>query len=234
MAVITLLKFLPRIQCIKRHLIDKIIILDWGSKQSVLLPVFVPDRLDSEEDEIEFDSSRPLNDSIRECLKEVISKNGKVRKAKRLAYLVSLTWHIFHLFVRFEQMHKVTTQKQKWQLANIILQFNPLRLQTSAECGIQMVFHCIGSVSIKWQNVCKKYNFVRGLFLSIIFSQAADASCEWLALFWNVKFFRARSSNYGSERKTWIHQTLPASDYERLCYGNGLDIRHCINLVDNI
>ena len=181
MAVITLLKFLPRIQCIKRHLIDKIIILDWGSKQSVLLPVFVPDRLDSEEDEIEFDSSRPLNDSIRECLKEVISKNGKVRKAKRLAYLVSLTWHIFHLFVRFEQMHKVTTQKQKWQLANIILQFNPLRLQTSAECGIQMVFNCIGSVSIKWQNLCKSTTLSEVFFfLSYSVKQLTQAASDWL------------------------------------------------------
>jgi hypothetical protein len=49
------------------------------------------DRLDSEEEEVEFDDSKPWNESIRDCLKEVTSKSGKVRKARKLAHLVSDT-----------------------------------------------------------------------------------------------------------------------------------------------
>jgi hypothetical protein len=47
------------------------------------------DRLDSEEDDVEIDPGRPLNEAIRDCLKEVTSKAGKVRKARKLSYLVS-------------------------------------------------------------------------------------------------------------------------------------------------
>ena len=50
--------------------------------------VCLSDRLDSEEDEVEFDPGRSLSDSIRDCLKEVTSKAGKVRKARKLSYLV--------------------------------------------------------------------------------------------------------------------------------------------------
>ena len=50
-----------------------------------------PDRLDSEEDDVEFDPGRSLSDSIRECLKEVTTKAGKVRKARKLSYLVSIS-----------------------------------------------------------------------------------------------------------------------------------------------
>jgi hypothetical protein len=49
---------------------------------------YVSDRLDSEEEEVEFDDSKPWNESIRDCLKEVTSKSGKVRKARKLAHLV--------------------------------------------------------------------------------------------------------------------------------------------------
>ena len=52
--------------------------------------VLLSDRLDSEEDEVEFDESKPLNDQLRDSLKEVTAKSGKIRKARRLAHLVSI------------------------------------------------------------------------------------------------------------------------------------------------
>jgi hypothetical protein len=54
-----------------------------------LMLVPLSDRLDSEEDDVEIDPGRPLNEAIRDCLKEVTSKAGKVRKARKLSYLVS-------------------------------------------------------------------------------------------------------------------------------------------------
>ena len=51
---------------------------------------FVSDRLDSEEDDVEFDESKPLSESIRSCLREVTTKSGKIRKARKLAHLAAL------------------------------------------------------------------------------------------------------------------------------------------------
>ncbi len=47
------------------------------------------DRLDSEEDEVEFDESKPVNEQLRECLKEVTTKTGKTLKRRTLSVLVS-------------------------------------------------------------------------------------------------------------------------------------------------
>ena len=51
---------------------------------------YFSDRLDSEEDEVEFDESKPLSESIRNCLREATTKSGKIRKARKLAHLGSI------------------------------------------------------------------------------------------------------------------------------------------------